>query len=74
MRYLVDVGRLIAVPAVSPRDALHWALLSLGCEGHVNRAAWVYELDRDGNYELGREGKDILRAVPCELEEGKDAA
>lgn len=65
MRCLVDIGRLVPVNAVSPADALHSALLSLGCESHIDRNACVYELDQNG---------EVLRAVPCELEEGKDAA
>lgn len=65
MRCLVDVGRLVPVTAVSPSDALHSALLSLGCESHVDRNARVYVLDQNG---------EVLRVVPCELEEGKDAA
>jgi hypothetical protein len=65
MRLLVDLGRLVPVTAVSPSDALHSALLTLGCESHVDRNACVYELDQDG---------DVLRVVPCELQEGKDAA
>jgi hypothetical protein len=64
MRLLVDLGRLIPVTAVSPADALYSALLTLGCESHVDRNACVYELDQQG---------DVMRVVPCELEEGNAA-
>lgn len=65
MNCLVDIGRLVPVTAVSPADALHSALLTLGCESHVDRNACVYVLDQNG---------EVLRAVPCDLKEGKDAA
>jgi hypothetical protein len=66
MRYLVDLGRLIPVTAVTARDALHLALLDLGCEGHVDRSARVYEFDQEGEVLIG--------VVPCELEERRKIA
>lgn len=56
MTHLVDVGALVPVKAVSAADALHLALLELGCEDFVDRkAATVYEMSDAGK---------ILRAIP----------
>jgi hypothetical protein len=66
MRYLVDLGRLVPVSAVTPSDAFQLAILGLGCESHVDRAhCRVYELDQDGRV--------VIRVVHCELQ-GKEVA
>ncbi|MBZ5532580.1 MAG: hypothetical protein LAO20_14200 [Acidobacteriia bacterium] len=56
MHYLVDVGRLIPVTAVTAQDALALAELDIGCEKHIHRVAV---------YELGSDGKEVIRVIPC---------
>jgi hypothetical protein len=69
MRYLVDLfGGSKNVTEVTAGQALGLALLDLD-SGKVPRSelihsARVYELDQDG---------DVLRVVPCALEEGNAA-